>query len=154
VTRKRYLAAAALVAVAAGAAVALVLLLGNGKHHTTRKDYLARVSAICRDYNGRLARIPAPIGLSDPRAIARSISRALPLVQARAAAARAVQPPEELRRDVGRMFRLSDRAIGELRNARQAALAGEVRESALAVGRFLEVSDEAHAIAVRIGLDC
>jgi hypothetical protein len=141
----RYLAAAAVLAAAAGVAVALVLLLGGGsKGGLTRKQYLARVSAICCDYNRRLARIPAPIGLTDPRAVARSITRALPLVRARAAAAKAVRPPDELRLEVAAMFRLSDRAIGELRNARRAALAG----------RFLEVSDEAHAVAVRIGLDC
>lgn len=153
-SRRRYLAAAGLVAVAAGVAVALVLLLSGGNGGPTRKQYVARVSAICRDYNRRLGGIQAPIGLTNPRAIANSISRALPLVEARAAAAKAVRPPDELRVDVRAMFKRSDEAIALLRRARRAAEAGRLRESAVALGRFLEASDLAHAIAVRIGLDC
>jgi hypothetical protein len=156
VSRRGYvLTAAASLAVAAGLAIVLVVLLrDDGEEKLTRAEYIARVEAVCRDYNRRLARIPAPIAVGNPQAVAESIGRALPLVEERAAAAKAITPPPELAARVEQVFSLSDMAVAELRSARAAADAGSLKRSARALGRFLAASDEARSAAVAIGLNC
>jgi hypothetical protein len=156
VSRRAYvLTAAASLAVAAALAIVLIVLVRNGgEAKPTRAEYIARVEAVCRDYNRRLARIPAPIAVGNPRAVAESIARALPLVEERAAAAKAIAPPSELAGRVEQVFSLSDTAIAELRSARAAADAGSVKRAARALGRFLAASDEARSAAVAIGLNC
>jgi hypothetical protein len=156
VGRRGYiLTAAASLAVAAAVAILLIILLGDGAEaKLTRAEYIARVDAVCRDYNRRLARIPAPVAVGNPQAVAQSIDRALPLVEERAARAKAIAPPPELADDAEQVFFLSDTAIAELRSARAAADAGSLERSARAFGRFLAAADEAHRVAVAIGLNC
>jgi hypothetical protein len=156
VGRRAYiLTGAASLAVAAAVAIVLVILLGDGgEAKLTRAEYIARVDAVCRDYNRRLARIPAPVAVGNPDAVARSIERALPLVEERAARAKAIAPPPELAAQMQRVFSLSDTAIAELRSARAAADAGSVERSARAVGRFLAAAGEARSAALAIGLNC
>jgi hypothetical protein len=156
VSRRAYvLTAAVSLAVAAMLAIVLIVLFRNGgEAKLTRADYIARVEAVCRDYNRRLARIPAPVAVGNPQAVAESIDRALPLVEERAAKARAIAPPPELAARVQQVFVLSDTAMAELRSARAAADAGSVKRSARALGRFLAASDDARRAAVAIGLNC
>jgi hypothetical protein len=155
VSRRAYVLAAGSLAAAAALAIVLIVLLRNGGEETlTRAEYIARVEAVCRDYNRRLARIPAPIAVGNPQAVAESIGRALPLVEERAAAAKAIAPPPELAARVERVFSLSDIAIAELRSARAAAEAGSLKRSARALGRFLVASDDAQRAAEAIGLNC
>jgi hypothetical protein len=156
VGRRGYiLAAAASLAVAAALVILLIIRLGNGgEAKLTRAEYIARVEAVCRDYNRRLARIPAPVAVGNPEAVARSIERALPLVEERAARAKAIAPPPELADRVRQVFALSDTAIGELRSARAAADGGSVRRAARALGRFLAAAEEARTVALTIGLNC
>ena len=147
-------AAASLVA-AAALAILLVILLGDGgEEELTKAEYIARVEAVCRDYNRRLARIPAPVAVGNPQAVKVSIDRALPLVEERAAKARAIPPPPELATRVRQVFALSDTAIAELRSARTAAQAGSLKRSARAFGRFLAAAGEARSVALAIGLNC
>ena len=154
-TRRFQLALGALgLAVAGAVAAALVLVFSGGGGKLTKAEYIAKVNAVCRDYNEKLAGIQAPIGLANLQAIAQSICRALPLVEERAAKARKIEPPDELAPRVRHMFALSDQAIGQLRASRQAALAGKLRDSAVVLGRFLEISGEAHRLALHIGLSC
>jgi hypothetical protein len=156
VGRREYiLIAAASLAVAAALAILLIILLGDGgEAKLTRAEYIARVEAVCRDYNRRLARIPAPVAVGNPQALAESIDRALPLVEERAARAKAIAPPPELAARVQQVFVLSDTAIAELRSARAAADAGSLKRSARAFGRFLAAAEEARRVAVTIGLNC
>jgi hypothetical protein len=156
VSRRAYvLTTAVLLAVAVGLAIGLIVFFRNGgEEELTRAEYIARVEAVCRDYNRRLARIPAPVAVGNPQAVAQSIDRALPLVEARAARAKAIAPPPELAARVQQVFSLSDTAIAELRSARAAADAGSVTRSARALGRFLAASDDARRAAVAIGLNC
>jgi hypothetical protein len=153
--RAYVLTAAVSLAVAATLAIVLIVLLRNGgEAKLTRAEYIARVEAVCRDYNRRLARIPAPVAVGNPQAVAESIDRAMPLVEERAAKARAIAPPPELAARVEQVFVLSDTAMAELRSARAAADAGSVKRSARALGRFLAASDDARRAAVAIGLNC
>jgi hypothetical protein len=153
--RKYILTGAASLAVGAAVAIPLVILLRDGGEETlTRAEYIARVDAVCRVYNRRLARIPAPVAVGNPQALAQSIDRALPLVEERADRARAIAPPPELADYVEQVFSLSDKAIAELRSARTAADAGSLERSARAFGRFLAAAEEAHSVAVAIGLNC
>jgi hypothetical protein len=156
VGRRAYiLAAAGLLAVAAAVLILLVILLGDGgEAKLTRAEYIARVDAVCRDYNRRLARIPAPVAVGNPQAVAQSIDQALPLVEERAARAKAIAPPPELADDVREVFSLSDTAIAELRSARAAADAGSLERSARALGRFLAAAEQARRVAAAIGLNC
>jgi DNA-binding PucR family transcriptional regulator len=156
VSRRAYvLTAAVSLAVAATLAIVLIVLLRNGgEAKLTRAEYIARVEAVCRDYNRRLARIPAPVAVGNPQAVAETIDRALPLVEERAATAKAIAPPPELAARVEQVFSRSDRAIAELRSARAAAHAGSLERSARALGRFLAASDDARRAAVAIGLNC
>lgn len=145
---------ASLLAVAAGAALLVVLVLGNADNEPTRAEYIASVNGVCREYNARLDKIPPPIALGNPDAIAESIGRALPLVMERAEKARAIEPPKELAHDVERLFSLSDEAIRKLRAARRAAEAGNLRRSGTALGQFLAISQQARQAAAAIGLSC
>lgn len=156
VGRREYiLAAAASLVVAAAVAILLIILLDDGgEGELTRAEYIARVDAVCRDYNRRLARIPAPVAVGNPQAVAQSISLALPLVEERAARAKAIAPPPELADRVQRVFSLSDTAIAELRSARAAAAAGSLERSARALGSFVAAADEARRASEAIGLDC
>jgi hypothetical protein len=156
VGRREYiLSAAASLAVAAAVAILLITLLRDGgEAKLTRAEYVARVDAVCRDYNRRLARIPAPVAVGNPQAVAQSIEGALPLVEERAARAKAIAPPPELAARVQQVFSLSDTAIAELRAARAAADAGSLERSAGALGRFLAAADEARRAAAAIGLNC
>lgn len=152
--RRDYALVGVFLAIAAGVAVVLIVLLRDGESAPTRAEYIARVDAACRPYNRKLARIPAPIAVGNPDAVARSIAKALPLVEGRAAKAREIEPPPELEARVERMFKLSDNAVDELRTARRAAQAGDLQKSARALGRFLAISGEARSVASAIGLNC
>jgi hypothetical protein len=157
VGRRGYiLTAAASLAGAAAVAILLVIFLrdDDGEAELTRAEYIARVEAVCRDYNRRLARIPAPVAGGNPQAVAESIDQALPLVEERAARAKAITPPPELANRVRQVFALSDTAIAELRSARAAAHAGSLMRSGRALGRFLAAAEEARTAAATIGLNC
>jgi hypothetical protein len=156
VGRRGYiLTVAASLAVAAALAILLIVLLGDGGDaKLTRAEYIARVEAVCRHYNRRLARIPAPVAVGNPQAVAQSIDQALPLVEERAARAKAIVPPPELADDVEQVFSRSDTAIAELRAARAAAEAGSLERSARLLGLFLATSDDAKRAAEAIGLNC
>jgi hypothetical protein len=140
----------------AGAVAAIIVLVvgGGGDSAPTRAEYIAQVNAVCAEHNAELARIPAPVAAANPDAIRQSIEQALPITEERAAEARAIEPPTALEPDVERMFSLSDEAIEELREARDAAQDGNLRESATALGRFLAASEQAHEIGLSIGLSC
>jgi hypothetical protein len=145
-------AAGALLVVAGGAAAAVVLLTGDGP--PTKAEYLARVNALCRTYNAKLADIPSPLGLANPELISQSIGRALPLVEERAEKVRALEAPDELRPTLSRLFDSSDIALDDLRRSKQAADDGDLRASATALGEFVAHSDEAHQIGLGLGFRC
>jgi hypothetical protein len=140
--------------IVAAVVFAVVLLTADDAHSVTKAEYVARVNAVCRVYNVRLAKIPAPVAVGNPQAVAQSIGQALPLVVARAEKVRAIKPPRALAGQVRAMFALSDRAVRELRTAYRTSRANKLLEGDAALGRFLGSSDRAKALARRIGLSC
>jgi hypothetical protein len=155
--RLRLILAAAAVAIFAAAIVFAVLVVtaDSGEARSpTRAEYIARVNAVCRVYNVRLAKIPAPVAVGNPQAVAQSVGQALPLVVERAEKVRAIKPPQALAGQVGRMFALSDRAVRELRIAYRESRANKLLKGDAALGRFLGYSDRAKEVARKIGLSC
>ena len=148
------LAAAAAATLVGGVVAGIVLLLADDAHSTTRAEYVARVNAVCRVYNAKLNRIPAPVALGNPRAVAQSIGQALPLVVERAEKVRAIEPPDALAPQVRSMFALSDRATRALNDAYRLSRANKILEGSTALGRFLAFSDRAKQVATKIGLSC
>ena len=148
------LGALGLVLIAGAVAALVVVIASRGDPGTTKQEYVAKVEAICRRYNARLAKIPSPLALGNPKAVAQSIEQALPLVVERAERARSIEPPPELTDEVRRIFALSSKAIDDLRAALRSARHADVRASARAMGRFLLASDEARTASRAIGLSC
>jgi hypothetical protein len=154
---RRFYALAALATVVAAAAVAAGLWLAFGRsggHSPTRREYLARVSSVCKRYARRLERIGAPSDIVAYGDVATTVGQVLPLLRHQAAAMRAVEPPDELRLRLDRLFALSSRSIAEL----EATLAAANRRDAGGVGkgliRFSVTRDETHALATAIGVRC
>ena len=145
---------AGFLAIVGAVAAVVIVLADNGDPGPTRGEYLAQVEAVCRPYSDRLATIPPPVANGNPRALAQSIERGLPIVVERAERAQAIEPPSELEDEVRHVFALSSRAIEELRAALRSARRNETRESARAMGRFLAVSADAQTAARAIGLSC
>jgi hypothetical protein len=146
----------ALASLAAGAAVAVgvVFTLGGGGRKPTRGEYLARVSLVCKGYARQLGRIGAPGDIAAFGDVASVVGQVLPLLRRQAAAMRAVQPPEELRPRLDRLFALSRRSVSAL----EATLAATRRRDAGGVARgllrFTVTRDRSHALATSIGVRC
>jgi hypothetical protein len=152
---RRLLGIAALAAVAGGvAATILVLARRDGHEELTRSEYVARVSAICRTYERRLAQVPPPTNFANPPDVVQSVSRALPLTRERLRRARAVDPPPELEAQVTRFFTLSERANRDLAALLAAARAGRVGPMGRALLGFLEAREAARREATAIGFRC
>jgi hypothetical protein len=153
---RRTLVFGALVVVLAGAIAATVVVLGrrDGTEELTRPEYVARVSAICRRYERRLARIPPPTNFANPREVVHSVSRALPLVRERLATVRAVDPPEELEAQVARFLGLNGRANARLDALLAAARAGNRGAMGRALLEFLEAREAARRDSAAIGFRC
>lgn len=157
-TRRSYALFGAALAAVAGAVAAVVVLVagsGGGKAKTlTHEEYLARVQAICRTYDRKLALVPLPENLLNPKALEQAIGRVLPLIQKRTAEERAVEPPPEDKAKAGRAFALSDEATRELEVSRRKALAGDSRGALVAFADFIKVRDQARQAADAFGFKC
>jgi hypothetical protein len=143
----------ALVAAAAAAGLAFALTGGSGKKQA-RRDYVTRVSAICRSYARRLERIPPPANVTAYGDVVSSLQQALPLLRRQAAAMQEMEPPDELRTRVDRLFAADRNAIRALQRALAAAEKREVGGIVEGLGRFTAERDRSHALAVAIGVRC
>ena len=109
---RRFYALAALATVLVAAAVAAGLWLAFGRdggNSPTRREYLARVSSVCKRYARRLERIGAPADVAAYGDVASVVAQVLPLLRHQAAAMRTVEPPDELRPRLDRLFALNRR---------------------------------------------
>jgi cysteine sulfinate desulfinase/cysteine desulfurase-like protein len=144
---------AALAAVLAAVATATASCRnGDGDGRLSREEFLRRADAICADYDARLARLGNPASIAE---LGRLAARALPIAREGVAKLRALEPPEELARDVERWLARNDEnvsriaAIGEAAQADDATRVQEIASAATANER------RADALARRLGLrDC
>jgi hypothetical protein len=116
--------------------------------------YLARANKVCRSYANRLAKIAPP---ADPRSFAdveRAVGKALPLLEAQAAAVRKVVPPRSLAARVKALDALVTRSNRYLRRALAAAKRRQRSQMGLAYGAWLAASADAHKAAVKLGFRC
>jgi hypothetical protein len=152
---RRALFIAALAGVAGAVAAAIVLLTrASGTEELTRSEYVARVSAICKRYERRLARIPPPTNFADPRQVVHAVSQALPLTRERVASVKAVDPPDELEAQVARFLSLNARANRGLEALLAAARAGDPGAMGRALLRFLDSREAARRESAALGFRC
>ena len=147
--------AATLVVVAAGLAVGISFAFRSGKSpELTPTAYLAQANAACLRYAKRLGRIPPPNDLTSFADVAASAGKALPVLEAQAAAVRKIVPPRALAARVRVLDALVARSNGFLRAALEAARRRDRPAMGLAFGAWLEASTDAHDAAVKLGFRC
>jgi hypothetical protein len=153
--RRRWYALAGLAVVGAALAAGLAFALtGGAGQKQMRRDYLTRVSAVCRGYARRLDRIPAPANVTAYGDVVSSIRQVLPLLSRQAAAMQEVEPPNELRLRVERLFAINRRSIQALQVTLDAAERRDAGGVIAGLGRFSATRDQSHALALAIGVHC
>jgi hypothetical protein len=119
-----------------------------------RKEYLVRLSSVCRTYARQLERIPAPASPTAYGDLIDSLGRVVPLLRAQERAMRAVPVPSALVRRLRRLFALNRRSIAALRQALVAARRRDAGGVATGLVRFSSVRDHVHRLALAIGIQC
>lgn len=153
-TRRWYAAlgaACALVACGIAAGIVLTLSGSSAAAAPTKKQYLARVAAICRVYGPKLDKVP-PADIAEPGNIIASVTKALPLVKAETAAVRRLAAPKELRANLARWFRLHDQGIEYLEAALRAGRRVDLRSLIVAYGKFIVQGPKATRLGSAIGI--
>jgi hypothetical protein len=150
--RRRILMTAALLLVAGLCAGGIVLALsGNSQAAPTKKEYFARVAAICRAYGPQLDKVDPPGDIATPAEVAAPITLALPLVVAELREVRALRPPTELAERVEHWVSLRDRAVEMMRRTLRAALLPDIRQMGPDWLRFLDLTKQAGRVGATIG---
>jgi hypothetical protein len=143
---------AALLLVAGLVAGGIVLALSGNSHAApTKKEYFARVAAICRVYGPQLDKVAPPGDIATPAEVAAPISLALPLVVAELREVRALRPPPELAERVEEWVSLRDRAVEMMRRTLRAALLPDIRQMGPDWLRFMDLTKQAGRVGARIG---
>ena len=154
-TRRSVTLAVALVVAAAGLGRGVALgFQAEQLKEPTVTAYLAGANKVCRRYAKQLAKIAPP---ADPRSFAdieQAVGKALPLLEAQAAAVRKVVPPRSLAAKVKALDTLVTRSNGYLRQALAAAKRHQRSRMGLAYGAWLAASADAHEAAVKLGFRC
>ena len=112
------------------------------------------MSSICQGYARQLERIAAPSDIAAYGDVVSDVGQALPVLRHQAAAMRAVEPPDDLRPRLERLFALSRRSIAELEATLAAARRRDAGGVAKGLVRFTAARDEGHALATAIGVRC
>ncbi len=153
-SRRPYLLlAVACAAVAAVVGVAIVLAFGSGASHAapTKREYFARVAAICRFYGPKLDKIPPPYDITIPALITRSVRKIEPILRAEAGAMRRLESPPELRAQLARWNELNRRSIAKLRVALRAANRTDLTGIQIADVQFVVTGSRAQKLGHAIG---
>lgn len=145
------LGAASTVIAAAVAAAVVLLASGPSAAAPTKKQYLARVAAVCRVYGPKLDRIPEA-DIAEPGNIIEDVGKALPLVKAELRAVRAIPAPTELRPKLERWFALHDEGIAYLEAALRAGKRIDLRSLIVAYGKFIVQGPKVRRLGGSIGI--
>jgi len=136
----------------AGIAAGIVLIFsGVSAAAPTKKQYFARVAAICRTYGPKLDKVPPPTDIAIPGVVASSVGKALPILEAQAAAVHALRPPAQLRAKIERWVALDDRSIAKLRESLRLAREPNLSQMGVAYIQFLQASQAAKHLGQSIG---
>jgi hypothetical protein len=151
--RRRYLAlGAACALVAAAVAGGIVLVFSDSSQAApTKAQYFARVAAICRIYGPKLDKVPPPTDIAIPGVVASSVGKALPIIEAQAAAVHALRPPAELRAKIARWIVLDDRTIAKLRESLRLAREPNLSQMGVTYIQFLQAGRAAKQLGQSIG---
>ena len=153
-SRRAYLVLGVACALVAGGAAAAIVLAFNGSPAAaapTKKQYFARVAAICRIYGPRLDKIPAPIDLSVPSELFESARKVLPVLRAETDAVRRLVPPRELRAKLARWIKLNDQSIAKLAATLPAAREKNFQQVQVHYVEFLVTGAKAQHLGKTIG---
>jgi hypothetical protein len=112
------------------------------------------VGAICRAYGRKLDQIPPPVDIASYGNEIASMKPALAILREQATQIRAIEPPPELREQVDRFFRLTDRSISRLASALRAAQRRDIAGLGIGLQRFGDATLAAKKEAKRIGWRC
>ncbi len=137
----------------AAAAVAFAATGCGGGPQVTKRQYLAKVNAICHTYERQLAKIPVP-SFANLDEVEQSLDRVLPVVRKRADAVRAVKPPSADKERVKRMLGYTDDATEALEELRAAARRRDRVTVRDALERFLVKRDASRTQARALGITC
>jgi hypothetical protein len=150
--RRRILMTAVSLLVAGLVAGGIVLARsGSSQAAPTKKEYFARVAAICRVYGPQLDKVAPPGDIATPAEVADPIQLALPLVVAELREVRALQPPTELAEPVEEWLTLRDQAVEMMRRTLRAALLPDIRQMGPDWLRFMDLTKQAGHVGARIG---
>ena len=154
-SRRGLALAAALVVVATGVAAGISFAFRSGKSpELTPAAYLAQANAACVRYAKQLGRVQPPHDLTSFADVAASAGKALPVLEAQAAAVRKIVPPRAMAARVRALTALVARSNGYLRAALEAAKRHDRPAMGRALGAWLEASTDSHDAAVKLGFRC
>jgi hypothetical protein len=151
--RRRYAFLGATCAlIAAGIAAGVVLTFsGTSQAAPTKKQYFARVAAICRVYGPQLDRI-VPADIAEPANVIETMKQAYPLLKGETNAVRALRAPVELRAKLRRWLDLHDRRLAKLEDALRAARKLDLRTMSVAYTAFTLDGPKAASLGAEIGI--
>lgn len=153
-TRRWYAFVGAACTLVAGGIAAGVILAFSGSSAAaapTKKQYFAKIAAICRIYGPKLDKIPPPIDLSIPSELSGAAAKALPVLRAEADAVRRLTPPRELRAKLIRWIKLNDLSISQLARTLPAARQQNLRAVQIAYVQFVVTGAKAQHLGRSIG---
>lgn len=136
------------------ACVAIVIVLvssGTSAAAPTKEEYFAHVAAICRIYGPKLDKVPPPSDIAIPGVVASSVGKALPIIEAQAAAVHALRPPKELQARIKRWILLDNRSIRKLRESLRLAREPNISLLGVTYIEFLRASIAAKKVGGTIG---
>jgi hypothetical protein len=116
---------------------------GDGSSRLSKSDFRSKADAICRKYEGQIAKATANVG-GGANQIAETIDKALPLIRKGQGELRDLKPPEDLAGTYNRWLDQGDDQVSQAEKLRDAARANDAKafRSALAQLQQIEKSQD------------
>ncbi len=135
-------------------ALALAACGGDGGGQLSREEFIRQANEICGRYDERLQESERKVEEAQTtEELAQVIEEALPTVREGFDELEALEPPDELQRDVDEWNRLNDEGLRQLEGLREAAEAGDEERLRSLAEQAGENEDRSDEIARRIGAD-
>jgi len=144
-------AACALLACGVGVGIVLTFSGTSAAAPPTKKQYFARVAAICRAYGPKLDRIIPP-DIAEPANVIEAMKKVLPLIKGETDAVKALTPPTALRAKMRVWIDLHYRRIAKLEEAMAAGKKLDLRTMSVAYVDFILKAPKAAKVGSEIGI--